>query len=90
MGEHLARAAEAFVDLAVQRRDQGTPLDLELAEAFPGFVLDAAVARTGSERAAFLLFGLEARLKGGNHLKTLRREQQRVDALRGATGEAEG
>lgn len=84
VSDHLARAAEAFVDLAVQRRDAGRPLDLELAEAFPGFVLEAAVARAGGEREAFMLFGLEARLRGGNHLKTLRREQQRIDALRAA------
>ena len=87
----LGRAAESFVDLALQQRDAGTPLDLELAEAFPGFVLDAAVQRMGGERAAFLLFGLEARLKGGNHLKTLRRERQRVEALQAAIdGETQG
>jgi hypothetical protein len=86
--DHLRRAAKAFVDLAIQKKGSGSPLDIELAEAFPGFVLDAARERTGGDREAFLLFGLEARLRGGNHLKTLRREKSRVDALKVAVGES--
>ncbi len=88
LGDLLEQAAEIFVQQALQREvGGGERLPIELAEAFPGFVLEAAVRAKGSERDAFLLFGLESRLKGGNHLKTLRRERSKVEALLAAMGD---
>lgn len=81
----LRRAAEAFVSESAARATTGRgPLDCELAEAFTGLVLEAAIARFGGEREAFLHFGLEDRLKGGNHLKTWRRERERIARLTAA------
>jgi len=81
-------AAAAWVADALSRQERGgTPLELDLTGAFCGFVLEAAVDRTGDEKAAFALFGLEHRLKGGAHLKTLRRERDRVQALLAALEE---
>lgn len=78
----LQRAAEAFVNEAERRSEAGEPpIDLELADAFRGFVLSTAKQRVGDERDVFRLFGLEHRLKGGNHLKTYRREIARVHEL---------
>ncbi len=83
----LRGAAQAFVTESQTRALAGRgALDSELAEAFTGLVLEAAVARFGGEREAFLHFGLEERLKGGNHLKSLRREQERVSRLCAALG----
>ena len=76
------RAAEAFVEASLGETEGGRPpLPLELAEAFTGLVLLAAAERLGGEREAFLHFDLEARTRGGNHLKTWRREMERVEAL---------
>ncbi len=79
----MGEAATAFVDLAVARQEAGDEaLDLDHGAAFTGVVLEVAVARLGDEKEAFRLFGLEHRIKGGAHLKTLRRERDKVDALR--------
>ncbi len=81
------RAADALVDASIRGVEAGRPpLPLELAEAFTGLVLASAAERLGGEREAFLHFGLEERTKGGNHLKTWRREQERVAALKRALG----
>ena len=78
----LRRAADLLVDASIREVEAGRPpLALELAEAFTGLVLAAAAARLGGEREAFLHFGLEERTRGGNHLKTWRREQERVATL---------
>lgn len=83
----LRRAAESFVSESAARATTGRgPLDCELAEAFTGLVLEAAIARFGGEREAFLHFGMEDRLKGGNHLKTWRREQERIARLAAVLG----
>lgn len=84
----LQRAAVGLVNAALQRRAAGaTPLpgrdgDLELADAFRGLVLQVAAERTGDPRKAFALFGIESRLRGGNHLRTWRLAGRQVDALR--------
>lgn len=74
----IASVAEAFIDEAQRRATLGEALDIEHTRALRGAVLDAATRRLGSVRDAFTLFGLEGRLKGGNHLKTFRREWERV------------
>ncbi len=63
------------------------PPRLELAEGLKGAVLHAARQQAGGLREAFELLGLEGRLKGGNHLKTFRREHERLEELMAALGE---
>ncbi len=78
----MTRAAEAFVRAAQQTASAGKePLTLDHSDAFRGLVLDAATRLGGGEREAFVLFGLEAQLRHGNHLKTLRRELGKVEQL---------
>jgi hypothetical protein len=60
---------------------------VDLADALKGAVLAEAVRESGGDaRKAFAQLGLEARTQGGNHLKTLRRERQRLEALCAAIG----
>ncbi len=81
--EVMARAAEAYVRAARRiAAEGGDPLSLDHADAFRGLVLSAATRLVGGEREAFELFGLAAQLRHGNHLKTLRRELNRVEQLR--------
>jgi transcriptional regulator with AAA-type ATPase domain len=76
--ESLRAAASAFVDYALQQRTLGKPpLSLDLADALRGAILTEAARRT-DEREAFLLFGLDKLVEGRNHLKALRREEQRL------------
>jgi len=77
----LWRAALSFVQEAERRRSGDAPLPLELAEAFRGMVLGAAVQRTGNRDDAFLLLGQELLLKNRNHHRALRRELSRVREL---------
>lgn len=80
--EGLGQAARALVDEAERRASRGeAPLDLDLADGFRGLVLSEASARRGGVREAFALFGLDHQLRGGNHLRTWRRETDRLDAL---------
>ncbi len=93
--EALKRTALGVVQLAERRRAAGvTPLserdgDLELADAFRGLVLQIAVERTGDVRKAFALFGLEGRIRGGNHLRTWRQAEDQVALLRRVLEEEE-
>ena len=93
--EALQRAAVGLVNLAVQRRAAGqSPLqgrdgDLALADSFRGLVLQIAAERLGDPRAAFELFGIESRLRGGNHLRTWRLAHRQVELLRRALAEEE-
>ncbi len=79
----MAVAAEAFVAAA----ERGG-LDLDLADAFRGFVLGAAVEKTGDRDAAFRLLGKEQLVKNRNHHKALKREIERVADLARAVGHA--
>jgi DNA-binding NtrC family response regulator len=79
--KQLWRAALTFVQEAERRRSGDAPLTLELAEAFRGMVLGAAVQRTGNRDDAFLLVGQELLLKNRNHHRALRRELSRVREL---------
>jgi DNA-binding NtrC family response regulator len=78
----LVAAAAAFVAEAEKR-----PIDLDLADAFKGFVLGAAAEKVGGADAAFKLFGRERLVASRNHHKVMKREMERVDALCAATGE---
>ncbi|HEX7839735.1 MAG TPA: sigma 54-interacting transcriptional regulator [Kofleriaceae bacterium] len=79
--KQLWRAAHTFVHEAERCRGGNTPLSLELADAFRGLILGAAVQQTGSRDEAFLLLGQEPLLKNRNHHRALRRELSRVREL---------
>ena len=81
--EALRAAAQAFVNEA---RRRGDALDLDLADAFRGFVLGLSIRQVGREEA-FKLLGRESLVKNRNHHKALKRELERVDALYKALGE---
>jgi DNA-binding NtrC family response regulator len=74
----MRAAALAFSHEAQQRSDQ--PLELDLADAFRGFVLAVSFQQVGREEA-WRLFGMEAAVKNRNHHRILRRELERMQAL---------
>ncbi|MEQ9496766.1 MAG: sigma 54-interacting transcriptional regulator [Deltaproteobacteria bacterium] len=82
----LRRAAEAFVDEAMQRAEAGDTLDLDLSQGFRGLVLEAALGRLDERRAVYELFGRDKAIQSRNYIKEIRRELERgrqlVDALR--------
>nr|QKW93881.1 DNA-binding transcriptional response regulator NtrC family protein [Vitiosangium cumulatum] len=84
LSEALRVAAQAFVQEA-QRREGS--LDLDLADAFRGFVLGTAVRQLGRDEA-FRVLGRESLVRNRNHYKALKREVEKVDALLKALGEA--
>jgi DNA-binding NtrC family response regulator len=75
--EAISLAARAFVQEAQRRQ---APLDIDLAESFRGFVLAEAVQQVGREEA-FRLVGRESLVKSRNHLKALRQELKKAEAL---------
>ena len=77
----LWRAARAYVREAERLRERGAPLPLDLADAFRGMVLGAAVHATGNRDEAFTLLGQQPLLKNRNHHRALRRELARVREL---------
>jgi len=78
----LLRAASAFHLEAKRRHREGGTLDLDLAEAFKGLVLAAALEDAPANRdAVFALFGKQTLVRSRNHHKVLRREIERADAL---------
>lgn len=84
----LWRAAHAFVQEVERREGDGVALPLDLADAFRGLVLAAAIGRLGSREEAFAMFGLEQLLKNRNHQRALRRELARVRRLVSSLGES--
>jgi DNA-binding NtrC family response regulator len=86
----LVAAAAAFVVEVESRAGGPAALDLDLADAFKGFVLGVATEKLGGDRdEAFKLLGREKLLVGRNHHKVLKRELERVDALCAALGHKE-
>lgn len=85
--ETMQSAAVAFVEEAERLEESGACLDLEHADSLRGFVVAAAVERTGSRDAAFRMLGKTQQVQNRNHHKMLRREIDRVDALCKAIGE---
>ena len=80
--DELRSAAELFVEEAIRRTRTGEEgLPLELGDGLVGFILSVATERLRSVRGAFELFGKEAQFRGGNHLKTYRRECGRAREL---------
>jgi len=79
----MERAAAA---LAARAR-QGPELDMDLADAFKGLLLAAAVEALGGRDEAFKALGREALVRNRNHHKVLKRELERVEALCRALGE---
>jgi len=77
----LWRAACAFVDEAERREASGARLPLDLADAFRGLVLGAAIDRRQGLDAAFVLLDQASLLRSRNHHRVLRRELERVRAL---------
>jgi DNA-binding NtrC family response regulator len=85
----LRRAASAFVSEAERRDRAGAPISLDLADAFRGIVLGAAVQRLGDRDAAFRVLGQPHLVKNRNHHRALRRELRRAAELVATLGEAE-
>jgi MoxR-like ATPase len=77
----LWRAARAFVDEAERREPSGVRLPLDLADAFRGLVLCAAIERRRDRDAAFVLLDQTSQLRGRNHHRVLLRELERVRGL---------
>jgi DNA-binding NtrC family response regulator len=77
----LWRAAGVFVDEAARREASGARLPLDLADAFRGLVLCAAIERRQGLDAAFVMLDQASLLKSRNHHRVLRRELDRVRAL---------
>jgi DNA-binding NtrC family response regulator len=78
----LWSAARTFVHEADRRVGTGMPLPLDLADAFRGMVLAAAVVHHAGDRdEAFTMLGQHLLLKNRNHHRTLRRELMRVRDL---------
>jgi DNA-binding NtrC family response regulator len=77
----LWRAARAFVDEVERTESSASRLSLDLADAFRGLVLCAAIERRRGRDAAFLLLDQQALLRNRNHHRVLRRELERVRAL---------
>lgn len=69
VSELLDAAAAALVRLAQERAAAGTPLDLDLTDAFRGFVIAAATSKLGRKEEAFRLFGRESLVTSRNHTK---------------------
>jgi DNA-binding NtrC family response regulator len=88
---HLWRAALAFVGEAARREGgAAAALSLDLADAFRGMVLGAAVRRKGNRDDAFSMLGQQPLLKNRNHHRAYRRELDRVrDLLRALDGDVD-
>ena len=84
--ELLQAAAAAFVAEAERRK--GTPLDLDLTDAFRGVVLGLAAQKLGSVEEAFKLLGKASLVQHRNHMKALRKELSKVDRLYEEVGAA--
>jgi DNA-binding NtrC family response regulator len=77
----LWRVARTFVD-EVERRELSTArLSFDLADAFRGLVLCAAIERRRDRDAAFMLLDQASLLRSRNHHRVLKRELERVRAL---------
>jgi DNA-binding NtrC family response regulator len=74
-------AARAFVDEAERREASGVRLSLDLADAFRGLVLCAAIARRRDRETAFVLLDQASLLRSRNHHRVLLRELERVRGL---------
>ncbi len=83
----LKLAAQAFVEEAERRLDEGRPLDLQLTDAFPGFVLLTALKKRGSLESVYRFFGRANLVKNRNHHRAARKELMKVRRLYEALGQ---
>lgn len=92
MLDQLERAAEAFVIEAERRAESGEQkLDMDVADALKGLVIEAAKRRFGLDekealRRAFLLLGKEATVERRNHWAVYKREMERLREARRILG----
>ncbi|XXT14618.1 sigma 54-interacting transcriptional regulator [Sorangium sp. So ce429] len=82
----LERAAAAFVAEAERKSPDRPPLDLDMTDAFRGFVVGMAARKLGSKEAALRLLGRESVVSYRNHHKAFKREIDKVAALCRAIG----
>jgi DNA-binding NtrC family response regulator len=86
--ELMEQAAEAFVIEAERVAEQGKKkLDMDHAEAFKGFVIEAARRKFGTDekegvRRAFVLLGKETTVESRNHSAVYRREMEKLEQAR--------
>ena len=86
VADMMLAAAASFVNEAHKRG--AAALDLDLTDAFKGFVLGAATEKFAGDRdEAFTLLGKEKLAKARNHHKVFRRELERVEEFCRALGE---
>lgn len=86
--QSLRRAAEAFIEHALARKEGELGLDLTHAEALTGLVLEAGQRRLGDVREVFRLLGGESVVRSRNHQREYRRELDKVARLESAVGAA--
>ena len=79
--QSMWQVAHAFVDEVERREGSTSRLPLDLADAFRGLVLGAAIERRQGRDAGFLLLDQAALLRSRNHHRVLRRELEKVRAL---------
>ncbi|MBJ6760078.1 sigma-54-dependent Fis family transcriptional regulator [Myxococcaceae bacterium JPH2] len=75
--EAMCQTARVFVQEAQRRQ---APLDIDFAETLRGFVLAEAVQQVGRDEA-FRLLGRASLVTSRNHLKALRQEVKKAEAL---------
>jgi DNA-binding NtrC family response regulator len=79
--QSLRRAADDFIEHAIQRRAAGKPFYIEHAGALGGLVLEAGVRRLGDLREVYRLLGGDAVVRSRNHNREFRRELAKVARL---------
>jgi DNA-binding NtrC family response regulator len=90
--EHLELAADAFAREAERRVSGGeAKLDMDVADAFKGLVIEAARRRLGGDegeslRRAYVLFGKESTVESRNQRAAYRRELDKIEEARRAFG----
>ncbi len=81
LNAQLHQAARIFIKHALELQERGESLDLDLANAFRGYVLEAAVKQLGHHDQAFELLGKSSLLRNRNHHRAYQNEQKRVATL---------
>ncbi|MBV1905860.1 MAG: sigma 54-interacting transcriptional regulator [Pseudomonadales bacterium] len=77
----LTLAATAFVDEAMKSKHQHVQLKLEHTQAFTGLVLQTAINRLETRKAAYLLFGREAQIENRNYNREIKRALDQLQLL---------
>ncbi len=94
--ELMEQAAEAFVIEADRiATESDRKLDMDHAEAFKGWVIEAARKRLGKDekaiKAAFVLLGKQPTVESRNHTAVYKRELEKLEAAKRAlSGDPEG